>query len=71
MHLYTKNKNTYLRMGTSMEELNVLSGADPFDVYKNTALVASKAAYRLQNSPNCFQGFEWSSSKLHFRITYS
>ena len=24
-----------------------------------------------KNSPNCFQGFEWSSSKLHFRITYS
>ena len=40
-------------------------------LFKNTALVASKAAYRLQNSPNCFQGFEWSSSKLHFRITYS
>ena len=35
MHLYTKNKNTYLRMGTSIEEQKVLSGADPFDVYNH------------------------------------
>ena len=35
-------------------------------LFKNTALVASKAAYRLQNSPNCFQGFEMVKLQVTF-----